>query len=115
VADAYALLTSAVSPRLSIVDIRETVSWYFRVSGMELLGRDRSRTIALARHVAMYLARKRLEYSFPEIGRAFGRRDHTTVLSAVRRIERLADTRESIRGMLQQLDARLSEVEASNG
>ena len=41
----------------------------------------------------MYLCRQRLKCSFPELGRAFGNRDHTTVMSAVRRVEALRDTR----------------------
>jgi chromosomal replication initiation ATPase DnaA len=43
--------------------------------------------VAFARHVAMYLCKQRLKCSFPELGRAFGNRDHTTVMSAVRKIE----------------------------
>jgi len=65
--------------------IRRTAR-FFTVEPDELLGPDRHHLIVHARHVAMYLARKRTRMSFPEIGRAFGKRDHTTVMSAVTKI-----------------------------
>ena len=53
----------------------------------EVLGRARSKTVARARCMAMWLTRVRLDMSYPEIGREFDR-DHTTVMSAVRGVER---------------------------
>jgi chromosomal replication initiator protein len=52
-------------------------------------GKSRQRQLTLARQVAMYVARKHLGASLPEIGRAFGGRDHTTVLSSVRKVSGL--------------------------
>lgn len=54
-----------------------------------IVGPRRDKSITYARHVAMYLVRKKTNASYPEIGRAFGNRDHTTVMSAIRKIERL--------------------------
>lgn len=81
----------------SIEDVMVAVCRYFEVRMVDLRGRDRHKSIATARHVAMYLCKNRLRYnpSFPEVGRAFGNRDHTTVMSAVRKIEvqRVTDAR----------------------
>lgn len=54
-----------------------------------LCSKDRHRTIAEARHVAVWVTRKVLGLSFPELGREFGNRDHTTMMNAFRRIESL--------------------------
>ncbi|HEX3593690.1 MAG TPA: chromosomal replication initiator protein DnaA [Polyangiaceae bacterium] len=84
---------SAISPAradtTSVEDIQRAVCSHFRLSNSELLSKDRHKSVAFARHVAMYLCRQRLGCSFPELGRAFGGRDHTTVMSAVRRVEQL--------------------------
>lgn len=60
----------------------------FNLSARDLKGRRRVATIALPRKVAMYLARKHTDASFPELGQAFGGRDHTTVMHAVRSMEK---------------------------
>ena len=81
----------------SIEDVMVAVCEHFELRMNDLRGKDRRKTVAMARHVAMYLCKHRMRYapSFPEVGRAFGNRDHTTVMSAVRKIEtqRLADPR----------------------
>lgn len=58
------------------------------VSVSEIIGRDRSARITLIRHIAMWLLRNFTPMSYPEIGRIFGR-DHTTVICAVKRVEKL--------------------------
>ena len=60
----------------------------FGVTAAELVARDRRPSVTRARKVAMYLTRELTDSSLPEIGRAFGGRDHSTVLSAIRRTER---------------------------
>lgn len=67
--------------------IMEVVASFYRVPVAGLIGKTRYKEITHARHVAMWLCRRRLDVSFPDIGRAFGLRDHTTVMSAVRKIE----------------------------
>jgi chromosomal replication initiator protein len=62
------------------------------VSKTELLSNRRTRTIVKPRQIAMYLAKVMTPRSLPEIGRRFGGRDHTTVLHAVRKIEDLSGT-----------------------
>ncbi|HVU00610.1 MAG TPA: chromosomal replication initiator protein DnaA [Polyangiaceae bacterium] len=83
------MISPARADTTSVEDIQRAVCSHFRLSNSELLSKDRHKSVAFARHVAMYLCRQRLGSSFPELGRAFGNRDHTTVMSAVRRVEQL--------------------------
>ena len=75
----------------SVEDIQRVVCHHFKLRSTDLLSKDRHKSVAFARHVAMYLCKQRLKCSFPELGRAFGNRDHTTVMSAVRKVEALRD------------------------
>ena len=75
--------------RVRIEDIQRIVSRHYNVSRQELVSNRRTRVIVKPRQVAMYLSKTMTPRSFPEIGRRFGGRDHTTVLHAVRKIEEL--------------------------
>jgi chromosomal replication initiator protein len=68
--------------------IMQAVCTYFGLEGKDLMSGRRQRTISLARSVAMFLVRKTAKLSFPEIGIRMGKRNHSTVISACRRIER---------------------------
>jgi len=76
--------------RVRIEDIQRVVARHYNVSKTELLSNRRTRTIVKPRQIAMYLAKIMTPRSLPEIGRRFGGRDHTTVLHAVRKIEDLS-------------------------
>ncbi len=76
------------SQHLSIEKIQRVVASYFNVKVKELIGRRRHRVISHPRHVAMYLSRHHTDQSFPEIGKHFGGRDHSTVMNAVGKIEK---------------------------
>lgn len=83
----------AVQARLvSIENIQKTVAEYFKIRVTDLLSKRRSRSIARPRQVAMALAKELTNHSLPEIGDAFGGRDHTTILHGCRRIESLRET-----------------------
>lgn len=69
-------------------NILQAVCTYFGLEHKDLMSGRRQRTISLARSVAMYLVRKTAKLSFPEIGTRMGKRNHSTVISACRRIER---------------------------
>ena len=77
-----------VGARLTLDDIQRRVAGYFQVELTELRGVKRERSILYPRQVAMFLCRRLTEASLPEIGRAFGGRDHTTVMHAVEKIAR---------------------------
>jgi chromosomal replication initiator protein len=106
---------STVSPRrtdvMSVEDIQRAVCSHFRLSNSELLSKDRHKSVAFARQVAMYLCRQRLKCSFPELGRAFGNRDHTTVMSAVRRVEALRQRDPQVSAHLEAIEQRLASSE----
>jgi chromosomal replication initiator protein len=91
----------------SVEDIQRVVCGHFRLTNAELLSKDRHKSVAFARQVAMYLCRQRLGCSFPELGRAFGNRDHTTVMSAVRRVESLRRSNPDVNAQVQALESRL--------
>lgn len=67
--------------------IQETVAKYFNISAKELKGSKRSNDIAFPRQIAMYLCRNVAQMSLPQIGKDFGKRDHTTVMHACNKIE----------------------------
>lgn len=76
--------------------ILQGVCEYFGLEHKDLMSGRRQRTISLARSVAMYLVRKTAKLSFPEIGMRMGKRNHSTVISACRRIERAIDRNEPL-------------------
>jgi chromosomal replication initiator protein len=83
----------ALQDRLvSIENIQKTVADYFKIRVGDLLSKKRSRSIARPRQFGMALAKELTNHSLPEIGDAFGGRDHTTVLHGCRRIEALRET-----------------------
>ena len=83
----------ALQEKLVTVDnIQKTVADYYKIRVAELLSKRRSRSIARPRQVAMALAKELTTHSLPEIGDAFGGRDHTTVLHACKRIKELRET-----------------------
>jgi chromosomal replication initiator protein len=83
----------ALQDRLvTIENIQKTVAEYYKIRVAELLSKRRSRSIARPRQVAMALAKELTSHSLPEIGDAFGGRDHTTVLHACRVIKELRES-----------------------
>jgi chromosomal replication initiator protein len=82
---------------ITIENIQKTVSEYYKIRVSELLSRKRTRMIARPRQLGMALAKELTEHSLPEIGEAFGGRDHTTVLHACRKINELCETDGRIR------------------
>ena len=77
-------------------NILQSVCDYFGLEHKDLMSGRRQRTISLARSVAMFLVRKTAKLSFPEIGSRMGKRNHSTVISACRRIERAVQKNEPL-------------------
>jgi len=73
----------------SLPNIQKVVSEHFGLNIKELLGKKRTRAIARPRQIAMHIARKLTSLSYPEIGAAFGGRDHSTVMHAVDTIDKM--------------------------
>lgn len=74
---------------VTIENIQKTVAQYYKIRVSDLMAQTRTRSIARPRQVAMALAKELTNHSLPEIGNAFGGRDHTTVLHACRKVEQL--------------------------
>jgi chromosomal replication initiator protein len=91
----------------SVEDIQRIVCHHFKLRSAELLSKDRHKSVAFARHVAMYLCKHRLKCSFPELGRSFGNRDHTTVMSAVRKVDHLRNADSEVRAHLEAIERKL--------
>ncbi len=76
--------------RITVDEIQKAVAEHYGMKQADLLSERRTRAIARPRQTAMYLAKQLTTRSYPDIGRRFGGRDHTTVLHAVRTIEKLS-------------------------
>lgn len=102
-------ILSANRRRITIDEIQRTVCQFYRVDRSEMSSKRRARAVVRPRQVAMYLAKVLTPRSYPEIGRKFGGRDHSTVIHAVRVIENLrardADMDGDVRALLQQLES----------
>ncbi|WP_336367852.1 chromosomal replication initiator protein DnaA [Marinobacter sp. C2H3] len=83
--------------QVSIDNIQRTVAEYYKIKVADLLSKRRTRTVTRPRQVAMSLSKELTNHSLPEIGEAFGGRDHTTVLHACKKIVELQETDPGIR------------------
>ena len=82
---------------VTMENIQKTVADYFKIRVADLLSQRRNRSIARPRQMAMMLSKELTQHSLPEIGDAFGGRDHTTVMHACKRIRELQDTEQRVR------------------
>lgn len=89
-------LLAVQNRQISIENIQKTVADYYKIKVADLYSPKRTRTIARPRQIAMALAKELTELSLPNIGEAFGGRDHTTVLHACRKINELKSSDPSI-------------------
>lgn len=100
-------LTQA-SHSLTVEAVQKEVANYFNVKLADLKSPKRHQAIARPRQIAMYLARKLCKASYPELGQRFGGKDHTTVLSACRKIENLVQTDPKTRHTIEELERHLA-------
>lgn len=101
-------LTQFQSRQVTIENIQKTVAHYYQMRVVDLNSKKRSRQIARPRQIAMALAKELTELSLPDIGDAFGGRDHTTVLYACRKIDELIQSDERMREDYDKLQKTLS-------
>ena len=93
---------------LSVKDIQKFITGYFNISHKDLLSDKRTRKFSYPRQMAMYLTRRLTDLSFKEIGKAFGNKDHSTVIYAVKRIEKEKKTKKSVSDDLDKIQNYLS-------
>ena len=94
---------------IAVETIQHEVARYFDVRLHELRGPRRHQAVAHPRMIAMYLTRKLAAMSFPAIGRSFGGKDHTTVISAVRKIDRLRLSDPTVRSQVDAIEKYLTD------
>jgi chromosomal replication initiator protein len=82
-------MIGSVNRQITVENIQKTVAEYFKIKVADLFSKKRTRVIVRPRQIAMWLAKNLTSQSYPSIGSAFGGRDHTTVLHAVRTIDEL--------------------------
>ena len=97
------------SKRLSIADVQKEVEAFYKVSHSDLIGKKRSREIAYARQIAIYLCRQMLELPYNDIGKKFNR-DHTTVMYSVTNVEKKMQESRELREELETLSQIIREL-----
>ncbi len=100
-------VVTARSRPIAVSDVMNLVSGEFSISPRELTGKGRAQTVSLPRQVCMFLCRQLTDLSYEEIGGFFSDRDHTTVLYAVRKIEKRVKDDRMFRELVQNLVSRL--------
>ena len=102
-------LVQGIEPRrIKIEDILRIVSRHFAVSKQDILSQRRHRSVVRPRQIGMYLAKHLTSRSLPEIGRRFGDRDHTTVLHAIRKIDKEVGDNPRLKDEIEELKRQLS-------
>lgn len=95
---------------MTIDEIQKITAEHFRVRISDLKSRTRTKPLVTARQTAMYLVKKNLDKSLVEIGKAFGGKDHTTVMNALRRIESQLATNSDLRRDIDELQNRIHTI-----
>lgn len=101
-------MVSETIKTISLEMVMQTVSDHFHLSIDEMRSKKKSQNIVLPRQIAMYLARKLTKHSLPEIGKAFGGRDHTTVMHSCTKIEQAVHTHKEIKFSVDKLEQLLN-------
>ena len=92
---------------IGVDTIIEKVADYFDIGPADIKGSRRPRSISRPRQYAMYLSRKHTEHSYPELGRLFGGKDHTTVLAAVKKYEEKIEEEPEIANLFEKLETKI--------
>lgn len=100
-------ILDAKGQQVSVESIQKMVANYFQVRVLDLKSSRRHKVLVKPRQVAMYLCRKHAHASFPELGNRFGDKDHTTIMSACRKIEGQLKTDPSLRKQILELERQL--------
>ena len=87
--------------------ILQKVATYFNLTTTQLTGNSHVKAITFARHISMYLMRDILDMKFKQIGLIFGGKDHSTVMSAIQKVEKLSENDESLKQILRDLKAKI--------
>ncbi len=94
--------------KLSEQKVIDVVADYYNLAPYQLTGNIRTSQIAMARHISMYLIRVLLDTPFTKIGKAFGGKDHATVMNGVNKVEKQLKTDETLKSVIEELKKRLN-------
>lgn len=108
--DALGAALPRIEKQATVEDIQRAACDYFNIRLTELKGHRRHRAVSFPRMVAMYVCRQRLKLSYPDLGYQFGGKDHTTVMSAVKKIGGLLDTDEQVRSAVAAIERKVGLV-----
>ncbi len=97
------IIDSEQPEHLTLERIARTVASHYKLTIEEIKSKNNSRQIAVPRQVAMYLCKRLTKHSFPEIGREFGGKHHTTVIHSVDKIERLVSSDQNFHRVVSEL------------
>ncbi|MCL2528554.1 MAG: DnaA/Hda family protein, partial [Defluviitaleaceae bacterium] len=98
------LISANQKPDVTVPYIQQVVATHFGVTTIELCGRKRNQSIVLPRQVAMYLSRKLLDISLPDVGDYFGGRDHSTVIHSCEKIANEIESDVKLRTIVNDLE-----------
>jgi chromosomal replication initiator protein len=99
---------------LRIADIKEEVAREFKLDRHDLVSERQTRDLTVPRHIAFKLTKLHTTYSLPRIGREFGGRDHTTIISGLRSIEKRMQQEPELKDRFDIINARLEQLAAPN-
>lgn len=102
------LIIGSPQTRVSVEDIQRAVCEYFKLNLADLLGSGRSKRVSHPRHMAQYLSRKLTDLSFPDIAQKFGGKDHTSIIYAVRKVERDMENDPNVASIVNHLTKRVT-------
>lgn len=102
------IIRAAGSAPVKVKTIKQVVANFYGLNIHDIDGLGRSKQTAIARHIAVHITKKLTGKSFPEIGRLFGDRDHTTIMHSVNRIQEMRDKDPEFNEFVRGFEARLS-------
>ena len=89
--------------------IISTVADYYNLTPSQITGKDRNSQLVLARHISMYLIRKYIDIPLKKVGEMFGGKDHTTVMSALTKVDKELKTNEQLKTAIEDLEKKIKE------
>ncbi|GIL17187.1 MAG: chromosomal replication initiator protein DnaA [Oligoflexia bacterium] len=104
------LATHETTTSITIEDIQKLVADHFKVRVLDLKSTTRAKQIVIPRQISMYLIKKHLDKSLVDIGRAFGGKDHTTVMNSLERVQFLQNTDGDIKNDIEELTTRIHNI-----
>ena len=97
-----------INSKITVEDIKKAVCDYYNISIQQIIGTSKTAAITTPRFIAIYLCRTMLNMTFEDIGAEFGNRDHTTIMNACIKIERLINTDQAYKLVINKIQQMLT-------